>query len=169
VLTGSGIVPSRALVRRAAPAGKDSATVGSQEVDTDAPAAMVHAAAGHAPEYPERPLRVLRPIAVGSALAHGRTHVADGDLALISHIAMSSSGHTVARVLRALMAARGVMRTPELTEATELSAPTVRTYMELLQQKGVAAVSKGSPQTVELTSTYRALHEAPLLTTPPGC
>ena len=67
------------------------------------------------------------------------------------------------------MAARGVMRTPDLTEVTELSAPTVRKYMDLLQQKGVAAVSKGSPQTVELTPTYRALYEAPLLTTPPGC
>jgi hypothetical protein len=41
--------------------------------------------------------------------------------------------------------------------------------MDLLQQKGVAVVSKGSPQTVELTPVYRALSEAPLLTTPPGC
>jgi hypothetical protein len=123
----------------------------------------------HGPEFPERPLKVLRLIAVGSALTHGRTHVADEDLALVSHIAMSSSGHVVAKVLRALMAARGVMRTPDLTEVTELSAPTVRRYMDWLQLRGVAVVSKGSPQTVELTSTYRALHEAPLLTTPPGC
>jgi hypothetical protein len=125
-------------------------------------------AGAHGPEFPERPLKVLRLIAVGSALVHGRAHVADEDLALIAHIAMSSSGHIVARILRALMAARGAMRTPDLTEVTELSAPTVRKYMYLLQQKGVALVSKGSPQTVELTPTYRALFDAPLLTTPPG-
>jgi hypothetical protein len=41
--------------------------------------------------------------------------------------------------------------------------------MDVLQQKGVAVVSKGSPQRVELTQAYRALSDAPLLTTPPGC
>ena len=96
-------------------------------------------------------------------------YVTDGDLALVGHVATSSSGHAVARVLRALMAARGVMRTPDLMELTELSAPTVRKYIDLLQQRGVATVTKGSPQTVELMPAYRALYEAPLLATPAGC
>jgi hypothetical protein len=61
------------------------------------------------------------------------------------------------------------MRTPNLTEITELSAPTVRKYMGVLQEKGMAVVSKGSPQTVELTTTYSSLSDAPLLTTPLGC
>jgi hypothetical protein len=126
-------------------------------------------AGAHGPEFPERPLKVLRLIAVGSALAHGRMHVADEDLALVGHVAMSSSGHTVARVLRALMASGGAMRTPDLTELTELSAPTVRRYMDLLQQRGVAVVTKGAPQTVELTPEYQRLYDAPLLTTPAGC
>jgi hypothetical protein len=51
---------------------------------------------------------------------------------------MSSSGHMVARVLRAMMAARSVVRTPDLMEIAELSAPTIRKYMDLLRERGVS-------------------------------
>lgn len=61
------------------------------------------------------------------------------------------------------------MRTPDLTEVTDLSAPSVRKYMEMLQRTGVAVVTKGSPQTIELTAAYRPLYDAPLLMMPPGC
>ena len=126
-------------------------------------------ASAHGPEFPERPLKVLRLILIGSALAHGRTQVTNEGLSLVGHIAVSSSGHTVARILRAVLASRTALRTPDLHEITELSAPTIRKYMGLLQQRGVAVVTTRSPHTIEMAPDYRRLHEAPLLTTPPGC
>ncbi len=46
-------------------------------------------ASTHGAEFPERPLKVLRLILIGSALAHGRTEVTNEDLSLVGHIAVS--------------------------------------------------------------------------------
>lgn len=131
---------------------------------------VLRAAKGHEPEYPERPLRVLRLIAVGSALAHGRMQVDDFDLALVGHVAMSSAGNNVPRVLRGLLSRGGAASTPELVADSGLSHPTVREHMRLLGERGVAVHRKASPETVELTPEYEALCRAPLLenlTVPP--
>jgi hypothetical protein len=129
---------------------------------------VLRAAPGHEPEYPERPLRVLRLIAVGSALAHGRMHVDDFDLALVGHVAMSSAGHNLPRILRGVLTRAGAASTPDLVADSGLSHPTVREYMRLLGERGVALHTKASPETVELTAQYEALCRAPLLTTPAG-
>lgn len=125
-------------------------------------------ASGYGPEFPERPLKVLHLIAVGSALAHGRNRVSAEDLALVGHVATSSSGHTAGRILRTLIGARSVLRTRDFVELTELSAPTVRKFLNVLKDRGIAVISDRSPHTAELTPVYRRLSEATLLTTAPG-
>lgn len=124
---------------------------------------VLRAANGHEPEYPERPLRVLRLIAIGSALAHGRMCVDDLDLALVGHVAMSSAGNNLPRILRGILTRSGIASTPELVESSGLTHPTVREYMRLLGERGVAVHTKASPETVELTDQYEPLCRAPLL------
>lgn len=111
---------------------------------------------------------MLRLIAVGSALAHGRMHVDDFDLALVGHIAMSSAGNNLPRILRSVLTRSGVASTPELVETSGLTHPTVRHYMRLQGERAVAVHTKASPETVELTAQYEALCRAPLLENPPA-
>jgi hypothetical protein len=125
--------------------------------------AVLRAPAGHEPEYPERPLRVLRLIAIGSALAHGRMQVDDFDLALVGHVAMSSAGNNLPRILRGVLTRNGAASTPELVADSGLTHPTVRHFMRLLGERGVAAHTKASPETIELAAAYEGLCEAPLL------
>lgn len=126
---------------------------------------VLRAVKGQEPEYPERPLRVLRLIATGSALAHGRAAVDDFDLAIVSHVAMSSAGNNLPRILRALLTRDGKASTPALVADSGLSHPSVRAYMRLLAERGVAVHTKGSPEVIELTATYEPLCRAPLLET----
>jgi len=129
---------------------------------------VLRAAKDHEPEYPERPLKVLRLIAAGSALAHGRLAVDDFDLALVGHVAMSSAGNNLPRILRGVLLRGGAVSTPELAADSGLTDPTVRHYMRLLGERGVALHRKASPETVELTGQYEALCRAPLLGNPPA-
>jgi hypothetical protein len=61
--------------------------------------------------------------------------VDDFDLALVGHVAMSSAGHNVPKILRGILTRNGVASIPELMETSVLSHPTVRHYMQLLRAR----------------------------------
>ena len=86
----------------------------------------------------------------------------DFDVALVGHVAMSSSGNSLPRILRGVLLRGGAVSTPELAADSGLTDPTVRHYMRLLGERGVAVHRKASPETVELTGQYEALYRAPI-------
>jgi hypothetical protein len=51
---------------------------------------------------------------VGSALARGRMQVDDFDLVLVGHVAMSSAGNNLPRILRGVLTRNVAASTPEL-------------------------------------------------------
>ena len=79
---------------------------------------------------------------------------------------MSSAGNALPRILRGLLTRNGVASTPDLVADSGLAHPTVRHYMRLLGERGVAVHTKASPETIELTAQYEALCRAPILGNP---
>jgi hypothetical protein len=117
-------------------------------------------------EHPERVLGMLRNIAIGSALVHGRDAVEDYDLAQIAHVALSSGVATRGLVFRAVLGAGGVATTPEVEALADISAPTARHHMSALEKVGLADFTDGrgsTPGRVTLRDPYKELRGAPLL------
>lgn len=114
-------------------------------------------------EHPERVIRVLRRIAIGSALAHGRRELAPYDLAQIAHIALSSGFRDRGEVARALLDFGGEATTPQLEQALDVTAPTARQRMEALSACGVAIHIKGAPERIQIAPTFAILCGAPRL------
>jgi len=69
--------------------------------------------------------------------------VEDFDLALVGHVAMSSAGNNLPRILRGVLTRSGAASTPELVEDSGLSHPTVRHYMRLLGERGGGRENQG--------------------------
>lgn len=118
-------------------------------------------------EQPERAMFLLRRIAVGSALAHGRTNLNDFDLAQIAHITLSSGHRLRAGALRSLLEHGGTTTTPQVAHALGVSAPTARTAIENLVQAGIAEFvvrgDQAKPHTVKLDPAFAGLAHAPML------
>ncbi len=117
-------------------------------------------------EQPERVMRLLRRIALGSARAHGRTSLTDYDLAQLVHIALSSGDAARGGVLRVVLEHGGSATTPQVQQALRVSAPTARTYMKQLDQCGIGRFvegDEGTPHRVELAPAFTELRAAPLL------
>jgi hypothetical protein len=105
---------------------------------------------------------MLKHIAIGSALIHGRLEVNDEDLSLVRHIAASSGPGSRQTVFRAVLKCGGSGSTRELVDLTGLSHPTVRKAMEELSKLGLVTytpgeATKGEPHQVELVGEYRQL------------
>jgi hypothetical protein len=117
-------------------------------------------------EHPERVSKMLRNVAIGSAIVHGRLTVKDYDLAQIAHIAVSSGVPMRGRVFRALLSLGGTGSTPQIEETAQVSTPTALQYMRELAAVGLAAFTEGhsnKPARAMLVEPYSALCEAPLL------
>ncbi len=118
-------------------------------------------------EHPARALRLLRRIATGSALVHGRGALNDYDLAQVAHIALSS-GHPIrAGVVRCLIANGGVATTPHVQRLLRVSAPTARPTMDDVVRLGLAVVmdngDESRPYKIALAPAFEALRDAPML------
>jgi len=119
-----------------------------------------------AAEHAERALGILRNIATGSALVHGRPAVGDYDLAQVAHIAFSSGVAGRGRALRAVLTHGGTATTPEIEERARISTPTALRYMKELTAVGLAHFTEGkgtTPATVALVEPFIELCKAPLL------
>lgn len=117
-------------------------------------------------EHPERVLGILRNLAVGSALIHGRREVTDYDLGQVAHIAVSSGVPGRQRVFRAVVENGGRATTPEVEKLAKVTAPTARKHMKELEMVGLARFvtgNQGVPATVELVAPYSELCAAPRL------
>lgn len=117
-------------------------------------------------EHPERVLGILKNIALGSALAHGRTEVNDYDVGQVAHIAMSSGVPTRQKVFRALLGLGGTATTPEIQEATHLSAPPIRRHARELQAVGLVNVTENvlpKPWRVTIADDFAELVSSPAL------
>jgi hypothetical protein len=135
-------------------------------VDTDDTTASVEIA----PEHCERIFWLLRILALGSALAHGRNAVNEYDLGQVAHTALSSGLRGRARVLRALLECGGSATTPEITAHGGGTHPTALRYMRELAVVGVVTFTDGDPTeaaAVTLTDApdadFRRLIGAPML------
>lgn len=117
-------------------------------------------------EQPERVAQVLKGIALGSALAHGRLQVEDYDLAQVLHIALSSGVPRRQRVLRALLDLGGKATSTEIEDVSGMSRPVVLRGIGELKRLGVvtATAYTGNQAThVELVEWVRPLVNAPRL------
>lgn len=116
-------------------------------------------------EHPERVLGILRNVAIGSALAHGRGKVNDYDLAQVAHIALSSGVQGRQMVFRAVLTLGGSATTPQIEAAAGLAAPTVRRHMEDLKLIGLARLERtpGSAARIALVEPFTELCSAPPL------
>lgn len=116
-------------------------------------------------EHPERILRLLRRLAIGSALVHGRTAVNADDLAQIGHIALSSGDAARGNTLRVLLTLGGSATTPQIQAALGVTPPTARAYMVKLDRCGIGEVSSanGEPYCIDLAPAFQGLRDAPLL------
>jgi hypothetical protein len=108
-------------------------------------------------EYPERTLFMLRNLAIGNALVHGRSDINADDLELIGDVALSSGVSGRQRVLRALLRLRGVANTAQLAAQASLSDPTVAKYAKELEVLRVVKARSGYSTNVELIDEYKVL------------
>lgn len=115
-------------------------------------------------EHPERVLGILKNIAAGSAIAHGRSAVGPFDLEQVAHIALSSGVVSRSRVFRGLLVLRGTGTTSEIMERSGLSRPTVIQYMKELVAVGLARVTSQprKPLCIALSADFVDLCDAPL-------
>jgi hypothetical protein len=114
-------------------------------------------------EHPERVFGMLKNIALGSALVHGRSVVNGYDLAQVRHIALSSGVAGRQRAFAALLTAGGEATTPQVEKLAGMSPPTARLYMEDLGEIGLAHFTDGKPASVALVEPFTELCGAPLL------
>lgn len=117
-------------------------------------------------EHAERVLGILRNVAIGSALVHGRRSVDDYDLALVAHLSLSSGVAMRGRLLHALLLLGGKAKTATIATRARISLPTALRYMEELAHVGLADFIEGAgtrSARVKLRNPYDELCEAPLL------
>jgi hypothetical protein len=116
-------------------------------------------------EHAERVLGMLKSVAVGSALVHGRATVDDYDLAQVGHMALSSGVDGRGRVLRVLLLGRHASA-PDVEASARVSRPKALRYMKELVAVGLARFTPGKGNTtasVALVAPFTELCTAPLL------
>lgn len=109
------------------------------------------------PEHAERAMSVLTTLARASAVAHGRRSLADTDLDLVLHVAISSGFDGRKQVLRAVLTRGGQASTSDVTVGAQCSEPTARKYMAELELVGLGTVANGSPQRITLSTDCLAV------------
>jgi hypothetical protein len=88
-------------------------------------------------EHPHRALACLYNLARGRALLHGRRHLVTDDLALVTHVALSSGPHERTKLVRALASEGGRLTTRLAAEALGATPPTARKAMKALSILGI--------------------------------
>src|SRR5262249_46238856 len=83
----------------------------------------------------------------GHALICGRQAIDDSDVALVSHVAISSIPGHLRPLVRALR--DGTVSSTDARRVCAVSAPTARNYLKQLQLLGIANVAVGSPKSNE--------------------
>jgi hypothetical protein len=92
-------------------------------------------------EAPYRALTCLYNLARGRALLYDRQQLAEEDIPLIRHVALSSAPHERTRLVQALVQNDGVLRTGDAAGALGASLPTTRLVMRALDLLGVALLT----------------------------
>ena len=110
----------------------------------------VHDHHGYVPAKLEKPWRahaVLRNLARGHALVHGRTELAHDDLPPIATVTVASMPPALGRIFRALVEKLGwSLNVAECTAALDVQHPeTARKVMEELDRRGVATYERLGP------------------------
>jgi hypothetical protein len=108
-------------------------------------------------EHPERVLGMLKNVAIGSALVHGRVAVDDYDLAQVRHIALSSGVAGRGRVRRALLDNGRTASTWQVEALAGVSTPTALQHMKGLQAVGQVLFIQGKgamPASIQLLPEY---------------
>ena len=103
-------------------------------------------------ESEERAIVVLKNIARGSALIHGRNSVNAYDIKQIKHICLSTMPQSREKVLRALLKKGGRCSTTDVVNLTGMSQPYARDTMYLISRLGICDFTPGSQKhAVEIT------------------
>ncbi len=111
-------------------------------------------------EKEERAIIILKNIALGSALIHGREHIDDYDIAQIKHIALSSMPEPRRIIFEALLNCNGYADTKKIMEHTKFSKPTAIHYMKELGHLGICKYedsSDGDASSIELLDMFDEL------------
>ena len=113
-------------------------------------------------EKEERAIIILKNIALGSALIHGRDYVNDYDISQIKHICLSSMPEPRRIIFEALLTFNGFADTNTIMKHTKFSNPTALHYMKELGHLGICNY-EGSPDgdtsSIELKDTFDELLE----------
>jgi len=116
-------------------------------------------------EREERAIIIMRNIAYGSALIHGRDHVNDFDLEQIRHIAFSSMPEQRRILFEAILKTGGSGNTKRMMELTGFSKKTVLHYMKEVGHLGICKFEQGdnaASSSVSLNDMFRELFEIDL-------
>jgi hypothetical protein len=97
------------------------------------------------PEQPRRAYAVLRNLARGHALVHGRQHLSEEDLPLVAQVAVSSMPSECALVFRALVLQKEITVGQVQAVLGVKSAETARGVMEGLERRGVMEYIRAGP------------------------
>jgi hypothetical protein len=92
-------------------------------------------------EQPFRAVTTLYNLARGRALVYGRRQLTTDDLPLVTRLALSSMPHERAKLVRALIANQGTLRTRDAARVLGVSLPTARRKMEEIARLGIAALN----------------------------
>ena len=95
-------------------------------------------------EREERAITIMKNIALGSALIHGRDYVDDFDINQIRHIAFSSMPEQRRILFQALIETGGQGNTKRMMELTGFSRKTALHYMKELGHLGICAFNEGN-------------------------
>jgi len=113
-------------------------------------------------EREERAIIIMKHIAYGSALIHGRDCIDDYDIGQIKHIAFSSMPEQRRILFEALLKEGGEGNTERMMEMTGFSRNTVLHYMKEIGHLGIAEFVTGTPaeaSTIRINEMFRELVE----------
>ena len=113
-------------------------------------------------EKEERAIIILKNIALGSALIHGRDYVDSYDLSQIKHICLSSMPEMRRLTFEALLRCNGYATTDKIIEQTRFSKKTALHYMKELGHLGICNYMDspgGDLSSIELLDDFNDLIE----------
>jgi hypothetical protein len=109
------------------------------------------------PEGPQRIILLLRMLAQGSALLHGRSEVTPEDIEVIRHVAFSSLPRSRRQILRAVLTNGGRLTSKEAEQHLHMSRPTARGMMRELAATEIVTWTQGAgnePDVVKLSKNW---------------
>lgn len=100
------------------------------------------------PEDPRRVLSMLRDLARGHALLHGRTHIEKSDLGVCSRVALSTMPHKRRKLIREVVRLnpQGYLRTSDVAEHIDVSKPTAKNRMETIADLNIGHLGEKTVQ-----------------------